>query len=117
MPIDLYYFPESAFCRSTMMVARVLGLEVNLKFVDLLTDEQMTPAFLKINPQHNVPVINDDGFYLNESRAICTYLIQKYAKDDTLYPKDPAQRALVNHRLYFDMGTLYDRFAKSYVST
>jgi glutathione S-transferase len=117
MPIDLYYLPASAPCRSAMMVARVLGLEVNLKLVDLMAGEQMKPEFLKINPQHNVPTIDDDGFYLNESRVICTYLIQKYAKDDTLYPKDAAKRALVDQRLYFDMGTLYDRFGKIYVST
>jgi glutathione S-transferase len=37
------------------------------------------------------------------------YLAEKYAKDDTLYPKDPKAKAVVNQRLYFDMGTLYDK--------
>ena len=49
------------------------------------------------------------------SRAICTYLIEKYAKDDALYPKDPKQRAIINQRLYFDMGSVYHSFAEYFV--
>lgn len=46
-----------------------------------------------------------------ESRAILSYLINKYGKDEKYYPKDPQKRALVDQRLYFDAGTLYQRFA------
>jgi glutathione S-transferase len=45
-----------------------------------------------------------------------TYLVEQYGKDDSLYPKDPKKRAVVNQRLYFDMGTLYQRFGDLYVS-
>ena len=44
------------------------------------------------------------------------YLADKYDKSDSLYPKDPVKRALVNQRLFFDMGTLYQRFGDYVVS-
>lgn len=68
----------------------------------------------QINPQHVVPTLVDDGFALSESRAIILYLVDKYGEADSLYPSDPKKRAVVNHRLFFDIGTLYQRFADYY---
>jgi glutathione S-transferase len=50
------------------------------------------------------------------SRAILGYLADQYGKDDSLYPKDPKQRTIINQRLYFDIGTLYQNFIDYYVS-
>jgi len=114
MPIDLYYVPGSAPCRYVRLVAAALGVDLNLKLTNLMAKEQLKPEFLKMNPQHTVPTMDDNGFYLWESRAICTYLCEKYGKNDSLYPKEPKQRALINQRLYFDMGTMYQAFADYY---
>lgn len=114
MPIDLYYLPGSAPCRGAMLTAAAVGVELNLKNTDLMKGEHLTPEFLKLNPQHTIPTLDDNGFALWESRAIQQYLADKYGKSDSLYPKDPAKRALVNQRLYFDMGTLYQRFGDLY---
>ena len=65
-----------------------------------------------MNPQHTVPTLNDDGFCLNESRGIATYLAKKYGKDGKLYPKDVSIRAIVDARLYFDMGSFYKAFGE-----
>ena len=35
------------------------------------------------------------------------YLVDKYAKDDALYPKDVQKRAIVDRYLYYDMGSVY----------
>ncbi|CAH1126818.1 unnamed protein product [Ceutorhynchus assimilis] len=114
MTIDFYYLPGSAPCRSVLLTAKALGLELNLKRTNLMAGEHMTPEFLAINPQHTIPTIDDNGFRLWESRAIITYLVNAHGKDDSLYPKDPKKRAIVDQRLYFDIGTLYQRFADYY---
>ncbi|KAL1139450.1 hypothetical protein AAG570_006434 [Ranatra chinensis] len=114
MTIDFYYTPGSAPCRGVQLAAKALGVELNLKLVDLMNGEHLKPEFIKLNPQHNVPTLDDNGFVINESRAIMTYLADQYGKDESLYPKDAKKRAVVNQRLYFDMGTLYHRFGELY---
>lgn len=114
MTVDLYYTPGSAPCRSILLTAKVLGVELNLKLVNLHEGEHLKPEFLKLNPQHTIPTLVDDGFSIWESRAIITYLAEKYGKNDSLYPKDVRKRALVLQRLFFDATTLYQRFADAY---
>lgn len=96
------------------MVAAAVNVKLNLIEVDPYRNEHLHPKFLKLNPHRNVPVLVDGNFVLFESRAICIYLVEKYAKDDSLYPRDAKKRAIVNQRLYFDMGTLFKRFAEFY---
>lgn len=97
----------SAPCRSVMTVAATIGVELNLKTTNLMAGEHLKPEYLKINPQHTIPTIVDGDFNLGESRAICTYLINKYAPGHALYPTCPQKRALIDRYLYFDIGTLY----------
>nr|QLI62205.1 glutathione S-transferase 9 [Streltzoviella insularis] len=112
MSIDLYYTAGSAPCRLVLLVAAALDLQLALKPLDLMAGEQFKPEFLKLNPQHTVPTIVDDGFSLWESRAISRYLVTKYGAKTNLYPEDPQARAVIDQRLDFDLGTLYPRFAQ-----
>ncbi|XP_036143325.1 glutathione S-transferase 1 isoform X2 [Monomorium pharaonis] len=114
MPIDLYQVTGSAPCRSVRLAAAAVGVDINLKHVDLMGGEHLKPEFIKMNPQHTVPTLDDNGLYLWESRAIMTYLVNQYGKNDSLYPKDPKKRAVVDQRLFFDMGSLYQAFADYY---
>ncbi|KAH8236709.1 hypothetical protein KR026_008907, partial [Drosophila bipectinata] len=115
LAMDLYNMPGSPSTRAIMMTARALGVEYNSKFLNTFSGEQLNPEFVKINPQHTIPTLVDHGFVIWESRAIVTYLVEQYGEPDSpLYPNDPQKRAVINQRLYFDMGTLYDGFAKYY---
>ncbi|GAB0096004.1 uncharacterized protein DMENIID0001_114520 [Sergentomyia squamirostris] len=117
MTIDFYYTWGSAPCRSVYLCAKALGVELNLKKTDLMAGDHMKPEFLKINYQHRVPTIVDNGFVLWESRAIMVYLVEKYGKDDFLFPKDPQARARVMEKICFDLGDLYQNFAVYYYPT
>ena len=52
------------------------------------------------------------------SRAAAAYLVNKYGGDkkQELYPECPVQRAHVDQRMYFDMGTFYKAFGDCVVS-
>ncbi|XP_054165849.1 uncharacterized protein LOC128963372 [Oppia nitens] len=106
MSIDLYIMQLSPPCRSVLMTCRELNIDVNIKTVDLSEDQHKTPEFLKLNPCHTVPTLDDNGFVMWESRAIMQYLCNQYAPDSTLYPSDPKKRALVDRWLNFDMSFL-----------
>ena len=114
MTVDIYYLPYSAPCRAVLMTAKMAGVDADLKLLNVMAGEQMKPEFLKMNPQHTIPTIDDGGFYLWESRSICTYLVQKYAPNDRLYPKDLHKRAVVDQRLFFE-SDLYHHFSSCYV--
>ncbi|XP_046990157.1 glutathione S-transferase 1-1-like [Schistocerca americana] len=105
--LSLYHAEASPPCRTVRMLAHTIGLDLQLVDVDMLQEEHRKPEFVKMNPQHQVPVLGDNGFYLSESRAIIGYLVDNYAEDDSLYPRDPKRRATVNRMLFFDAGTLW----------
>ncbi|XP_025833960.1 uncharacterized protein LOC108742618 [Agrilus planipennis] len=112
MAPTLYHSEHSAPSRSVLLTAKELGLKLNLKVLDLANGEQLQPEFLKLNPQHTVPtLVEENGFAIWESHAINSYLVKKYGKNDSLYPKDLKKKAVVDQRLYFDSGTLVQRFS------
>lgn len=82
--------------------------------VDFGKGEHMTEEYAKMNPQKEIPVLEDNGFFLSESNAILQYLCDKYKPESDLYPKDATQRAIVNHRLCFNLAFLYPNIS-SYV--
>ncbi len=84
--MKLYYHPYSNNCRRVIAVIRHLGINVELQAVDFETGEHQSDAFLKLNPNGKVPVLEAGDFALSESNAIMAYLASE--PDNDLWPKD-----------------------------
>lgn len=46
--LTLYYLPESGPCRTVMLAANVIGVELKLKHVNLFDGEHLKPEYLKV---------------------------------------------------------------------
>jgi len=103
----LYSIDLSPPVRAVRSVAAAIELELENRPVDLANGEHLQEWYLKLNPQHTVPTLDDNGIVIFDSHAIIPYLVGKYAANDALYPKDLAQRARIDKRLHFDSGSLF----------
>nr|ALR34895.1 glutathione S-transferase 1 [Chilo suppressalis] len=109
MPIKLYSLEASPPVRAVWMICEIYNIPLELIDIELRTGDHLKPEFLKINPLHTVPAMDDDGTILHDSHAILIYLSEMYGKDKSLYPKDPKGRALVNQKLFFNNAYLFPR--------
>ena len=111
--MKLYHHPVSTTSRPVVLFASESGIALDYQIVDLFTGAQYQPEFDAINPSHQVPVLEDDGFRLTESSAILKYLADK--QGSAAYPTDPRQRARINERLdWFNTG-FYRDFSYGFV--
>ena len=55
------YTDSTPIGRKISIALAELGLDYELKWVKLDQKEQMTPEFLALNPNHKIPVLEDDG--------------------------------------------------------
>eukprot|EP00094_Tigriopus_californicus_P007950 TCALIF_07653-PA protein Name:"Similar to GstD4 Glutathione S-transferase D4 (Drosophila melanogaster)" AED:0.36 eAED:0.37 QI:0/0/0/1/0/0.33/3/0/211 len=101
MVLQFYSAQPSSPCRLVHMVLETIGVPYQLNSVNLAQGEHLASEFLalmsnsvQINPFHNVPFIVDEDLSMGESRAIATYLANKYDESGQLYPKDPKTRAI-----------------------
>ncbi|KAJ6577053.1 glutathione S-transferase [Mycena vulgaris] len=87
-----------SYSTCTLRVAVVLAeykIPYELVPINLIKGEQKYPAFLVAQPFGQVPYLDDDGFIVYESRAICRYIADKYAEQGTkLVPTDVKGKAL-----------------------
>jgi len=95
--MKLYYHPASTTSRPLQLFAAETGMKVDLQLVDLFTGEHHKPPFEALNPNKQVPVLEDGNFRLTESCAILRYMAEK--SGSALYPKDLQERARVNERM------------------
>ena len=98
--MKLHCHPLSGNSRRVLLVAAHLDIPLERIVVDLAKGEQRGDAHRALNPNARVPVLEDEGFVLWESRAIMLYLTEKVATQ-TLMPTDARGRAEVNRWLFW----------------
>ncbi|KAJ7890356.1 glutathione S-transferase [Mycena leptocephala] len=100
----------------SVIVALVLAekqIPFELIVVNLEANEQKTPEFLEMHPFGQVPVIDDDGFILYESRAICRYLAEKYPNQGSpILPAGLKERALMEQALSVELANFKPAIVK-----
>lgn len=100
MAIDLYCLMASPPARAVMIVARRLGVQLNIVEVDMMSGQHQSEEYAQMNPRKTVPALNDNGYFLGESRAIMMYLANQYAPTHALYPSDAKKRGQVDRALF-----------------
>ncbi|KAJ6529779.1 glutathione S-transferase [Mycena capillaripes] len=94
MAILKLYGGKIATCtRRVATVLHELKVPFELIEVDVMGGEHKTPAYMEKQPFGQIPYIDDDGFILYETRAICRYIAAKYPASG-LIPTEPKAKAL-----------------------
>jgi len=90
--------------RKASIALEELGLDYEVRQLQLSEDEQKQDWFLEKNPNHKIPVLEDDGQVIWESGAILLYLGEKYDRDGRILPKNPVQRMEAIQYAFFQPG-------------
>lgn len=98
--MKLYYHPLSGSSRRVLLAVEQLGISLERVIVDLPAAEHRGAPHRARNPNARVPVLDDGGFLLWESRAIMQYLADK-TPGQTLYPAELRARADVNRWMFW----------------
>ncbi len=102
------FFTPGACSTAAHIVLEESGEKYQPRPVDLAGGEQRTEAYLKINPQGRVPVLQlDDGEYLSENTAILPYLGKRFG----LWPTDPKAEAKALSTIGFFAGSVHPAHA------
>jgi glutathione S-transferase len=105
--MKLYLNPVAAYSRPLVLFVEGSGIDAELVNVDVFGGACQSDAFIKMNPNKQIPVLEDDGFWLTECAAILRYLANK--TDSPTYPKDLRHRAKVDEALdWFNTGFARD---------
>ena len=101
----LYHFPYSQHARRVVSLMVEANLDYELRHVDMSKREHLSPEYLAINPNHQVPTLIDGDVKIHESNAILRYLCTKH--DLTAwYPHELAARARVEQWLDWNQSRL-----------
>jgi glutathione S-transferase len=76
--LELYHHGTSVCAAKPRIVLAEKALEWKSHYIDILTGEQFTPEYLKLNPKGVVPTLVHDGQVIRESTLIGEYLDEAF---------------------------------------
>jgi glutathione S-transferase len=98
------------------LTVRIFVRAANMDFEEIdAWGNTRTPEFLKMNPAHLTPMIEETGLpreTLWESCAIMQYLCNKHDLTQ-FYPTDAGKRAMIDSSMFYLIGTLYPLVARA----
>jgi len=98
------------------LTVRIFVRAANMDFEEIdAWGNTRTPEFLKMNPAHLTPMIEETGLpraTLWESCAIMQYLCNKHGLTQ-FYPTDVGKRAMIDSSMFYLIGTLYPLVARA----
>ena len=91
--IKIYGHPQTSAGRVYWLLEE-LGVEYEIQPFEFKNGDHKKPEFLSLNPNGKIPVIDDAGFVLWDSSAICRYLAEKHKPE--LLGSNIKEQALVS---------------------
>lgn len=85
--LKLYDFSLSGNCYKVRLLLAMLGQDYERISVDSSAGETLTPAFKRLNPRGQIPVLMDGETVIWDSMAILVYLARRYG-DGRWLPTD-----------------------------
>jgi glutathione S-transferase len=79
--MKLYSHPLSLNCYKARLLLALLGQEVEIETVDLISDQHKSDVFLSLHPLGQVPVLVDGDLSIWDSQAILIYLARKFESE------------------------------------
>src|SRR3954464_8561579 len=100
MSLILYHHPYSRAATVLWMLEEV-GVEYELRFVDLLSGAHKAPELVALNPMGKLPILTDGDQVVTEGAAIGLYLADRYGLGRlALAPEDPVRGTYLRWSLF-----------------
>ncbi len=103
--VKLHSATLSGHAHRARLFLSLIGAPHEIVEVDLAAGAHKAPAFLKLNPFGQVPVLEDGETVIPDSNAILVYLAKKHGRTDWL-PEDPLGAARVQRWLSVAAGPI-----------
>jgi glutathione S-transferase len=110
--LTIFGHPGSTCTRKVLMTLAETAAPYELVSVELAAGEQKKPPHLSRQPFGQIPTIDDEGFSLYESRAICRYINERF--QGNLVPVDIKGRALMEQWISIETSN-FSPFAMKFI--